>query len=233
MAKYTSPLGTGLSADQTIQRAYDETNNRHRVDAQVTATIGSVDVVIDAASGDNIAIRDSSGDELNVNADGSINVVIQDVEIELNYLEDSITSHQGGVWNTSIKNSDGSDISPANPLSVTFAEEPYVNIYSFNGITSVPSGVETTILTYTVPVGKTASLRLSEMSGTNIGTFNLYLGATLINRKRTFFGELNTNMEFTNKGYSLTAGQTISLKILHNRPFIGDFEANLQIRESV
>lgn len=93
MAEYNYPLGTGLSADQTIVRAYDETNNRHRVDAQVTAVIGAVDVVIDAASGDNIAIRDSEGDELNVNADGSINVIVQD--ITLDYTNDSVTVYQG------------------------------------------------------------------------------------------------------------------------------------------
>lgn len=93
MAEYTHPLGTGLSADQTIVRAYDETNNRHRVDAQVTAVIGAVDVVIDAASGDNIAIRDSDGDELAVNVDGSINVVVQD--ITLDYTNDSVTVYQG------------------------------------------------------------------------------------------------------------------------------------------
>lgn len=93
MAEYTHPLGTGLSADQTIVRAYDETNNRHRVDAQVTAVIGAVDVVIDAASGDNIAIQDSEGDELNVNSDGSINVIVQD--ITLDYTNDSVTVYQG------------------------------------------------------------------------------------------------------------------------------------------
>lgn len=103
MAEYTHPLGTGLSADQTIVRAYDETNNRHRVDAQVTAVIGAVDVVIDAASGDNIAIRDSDGDELAVNVDGSINVIVQD--ITLDYTNDSVTVYQGtNPWITQTTN---------------------------------------------------------------------------------------------------------------------------------
>ena len=95
MANYNYPLGTGLSADQTIVRAYDETNNRHRVDAQVTAVIGAVDVVIDAASGDNIAIRDSDGNELGINANGSINVIVQD--IVLDYTNDSVTVYQGTI----------------------------------------------------------------------------------------------------------------------------------------
>lgn len=232
MAKYTSPLGTGLDADQTIVRAYDEVNNCHRVDAKVTATIGSVDVVIDSASGDNIAIKDSQGNELDVNLDGSINVVVKDITLDKN--NDSVTVHQGTTpWVSAIKQSNGTDITSANPLPVTTLEEPYTNIYTFNAISTVASGIETTILTYTVPVGKTASIRLSEMTGTNIATFNLYLGLTLINRKRTFFGNLNTAMEFANRGYTLTAGQIVSLKVIHNRPFAGNFEANLQIRESL
>lgn len=101
--EYLYPLGTGLSADQTIVRAYDETNNRHRVDAQVTAVIGAVDVAIDAASGDNIAIQDSDGDELNVNTDGSINVIVQD--ITLDYTNDSVTVYQGtNPWVTTTTN---------------------------------------------------------------------------------------------------------------------------------
>lgn len=231
MAGTKAPLGTGLSADQTIVRAYDEANNRHRVDAQVTATIGTVDVAIDATT-DNIAIRDSDGNELNVNPDGSINVIIQD--LTLDSATDSVTVTQGtNPWNTQINHSDGDPITPANPLPVTFFEEEYNSIYNFNGISSVPMNVETTIVTYTVPFGKTASIRLSEMSGTNIGTFNLYLGATLINRKRTFFGRLNESMEFSNKGYALSSGDVITLKVIHSRPFNGDFEANLQIKESV
>lgn len=232
MAKYTSPLGTGLDADQTIVRSYDETNNRHRVDAQISATIGSVDVVIDSASGDNIAIKDYQGNELDVNPNGSINVIVQDITLDKN--NDSVTAHQGTTpWISATKQSNGTDITPTNPLPVTAFEEAYTNIYSFNAISAVASGIETTILTYTVPIGKTASIRLSEISGTNIATFNLYVGVTLINRKRTFFGNLNTSMQFLNKGYTLTAGQVVSLRVIHNRPFAGNFEANLQIRESI
>lgn len=72
-SNYLSPLNTKLDAAQVIRRAYDETNNRIRVDAQVSATIGTVDVIIDAATGDNIKISDGTN-TLVVNPDGSINV---------------------------------------------------------------------------------------------------------------------------------------------------------------
>lgn len=62
---------TKLDMEQVIKRSFDEPNDRLRVDAEVTATIGSVDVIIDAASGDNIKISDGVHD-LKINPDGSI-----------------------------------------------------------------------------------------------------------------------------------------------------------------
>lgn len=67
---------TTLDANQVLQQSFDQTNDRLRVDASVTATIG--DVTINATESD-IAIADRvSGYLLKVNADGSIdtNVII-------------------------------------------------------------------------------------------------------------------------------------------------------------
>lgn len=52
---------TNLDANQIFQRSFEEANDRIRVDAEVTATIGMVDVIIRASEGDNIAISDSTG----------------------------------------------------------------------------------------------------------------------------------------------------------------------------
>ena len=61
-----------LDVPQIIQRAFEESTDRIRVDAEVT--IGSV--ILDASTS-SIAIGDqSSGHLMNVNADGSINVDI-------------------------------------------------------------------------------------------------------------------------------------------------------------
>lgn len=76
---FLNPLSTKLDAAQVVRRSYDEAENRIRVDAEVTATIGAVDVVIDASTGDNIAIADPTGTNyLEPNPDGSINVVVTD-----------------------------------------------------------------------------------------------------------------------------------------------------------
>ena len=61
-----------LDQQQIIQRAFEESTDRLRVDAEVSAVIG--DVQIDASTS-SVAIGDrNTGNLLTVNADGSINV---------------------------------------------------------------------------------------------------------------------------------------------------------------
>jgi hypothetical protein len=93
MADY---LNTKLDADQVLRRAYDETSNRLRVDAEVTAQIGDINVHIDAASGDNIAIADATGtNKLVVNPDGSINTNTTITNISLSQATDSVAIGDG------------------------------------------------------------------------------------------------------------------------------------------
>ena len=101
---------TNLDADQVLRQSFDETNDRLRVDASVTAVVagvtldaatsdiaigdrltgnlvkvnadGSIDanVVVSASGGDNIAISDGTH-TLDINSDGSINVKATDLDI--------------------------------------------------------------------------------------------------------------------------------------------------------
>lgn len=65
-----NPSPSNLDQQQIIQRVMDGANDRLRVDATVTATIGDVTI---SAEDSNIAIKDPvSGNILKVNADGSI-----------------------------------------------------------------------------------------------------------------------------------------------------------------
>lgn len=64
---------TALDADQVLKQSFDEDEDRLRVDAQVTAVIGIVDVDINDVS-DSIKIGNGSGTYMDVNPDGSINV---------------------------------------------------------------------------------------------------------------------------------------------------------------
>ena len=224
MGNYLSPLNTKLDADQVIRRSYDEPNNRLRVDAQVSATIGSVDVIIDAASGDNIAISDGTNNLL-INPDGSITVDVGNITI----------SHT----DDSIKIGDGTDFLAVNPdgsinVNVNNVTAQGSNKIVYNEVTSVAAATLTTILTYTVPSVTTASLQQVMVSGTNIATFEVYINAVKISKKRTYFQNLNEEFIYavtSNNGYSVTTGDVIQIKVEHNRPNLGDFEATVQLIE--
>lgn len=91
---------TKLSSEQVLQQSFDESNDRLRVDASVSATIG--DIQIDAEESD-IAIKDRVTDNLlKINADGSI-----DVNVNINAADgDNVAISDGG--NTLNINADGS-----------------------------------------------------------------------------------------------------------------------------
>jgi len=117
-------IDTKLDAAQVIKQAYDEPNKRIRVDAAVSASISDVkiedqdgdilevnpdgslnvnvinpiDIEIDAADGDNIAISDGTN-ILEVNADGSINVNTVDSTEVIN-VYDEVASVANGVPTT-------------------------------------------------------------------------------------------------------------------------------------
>jgi hypothetical protein len=93
---------TNLDQNQILQRSFDESQDRLRVDAEVTAVIGTVECVIDASSGDNISISDGN-DTLGVNPDGSINVnVVTSTAGEYKVIYGEKTAVASGVTETLI-----------------------------------------------------------------------------------------------------------------------------------
>lgn len=151
----------------------------------------NANVQVDAQDGDNIAIHDSAGNELNINPDGSINVNIT-------------TSNPGEVKSF------------------------------YNEALAVASGILTTVDTYTAPVGKLTYLQFVEYSGSNIAEYTVLINATIIAKKRTYFGsELNGEIEFvkTGTGLPLAVGDVVTIKVIHNRPVQGDFNGRIQVIE--
>lgn len=113
MSILTDPNDSLLNADIALRRSFDSSRDRLKVDAEVQATIGDVNVIIDAASGDNIAIKDSDGHELDIQADGTINV-----NVEVNALDgDSIAVKNSSTGNELAIAADGS-------IKITEVEAP-------------------------------------------------------------------------------------------------------------
>ncbi len=70
-----APNPSRLDAGQGLQGAFDEATGRLRTDSVATIQNADIDVALDAAE-DSVSIGDSDGHELDINSDGSINVVL-------------------------------------------------------------------------------------------------------------------------------------------------------------
>ena len=205
-----------LDFQQIIQRVYDQDENRLRVNNGANITLGGeLEVAIDAASGDNIAISDGT-DTLQINPDGSINV------------SGSFTlspTSQMKIW-------DGTDqlaVNPDGSINVSVVGSTGSYKYSFNEITSVGTSSLTTVVTYTA----TANGKLKKVSGsgTNIGTYSVLVNGVLKDKRRSMFGtDLNVDFNF-DQGFPILSGDVVTLKVIHERPYIGDFNGSIQVLE--
>ena len=92
-------------------------------------------------------------------------------------------------------------------------------------ITSVANGSLTTVLTY---ISATKRLiKQVQVSGSNIATYTLLVNGDIVMKSRTYFGgELNSVMN-CDSGIKLAPTDIVTIKVIHERPFVGDFNATL------
>ena len=136
---------------------------------------------------------------------------------------------------------DGVDALIINPdgslnVNVVSSEASSGNYKSiFAEISSVASSIQTNIQTYVVPLGKIAFLQKIDCAGTNIAKYEVLVNGIVQSRMYTYFGSaLNDTFEFADfseSGYPLTAGDSVTIRVEHFRPFIGDFNARIQVTE--
>jgi hypothetical protein len=131
---------------------------------------------------------------------------------------------EGG--NTMDVNTDGSI--NVNIVNSVPASTPGLVILS-NEITSVASGIETTIITVTAPSDGYRVQKI-EVSGNNIALYRVYVnGGTPILYKRTWWSNFNEtfNFETFTSGLLLTSGQVLTVTCYQTSPFLGTFEATV------
>lgn len=211
--------GSGLPIDEIV----DSTGVRRlAVDANITASVGSVDVDLDYTD-DSVAIGDpNTNTTLKINPNGSI-----DANVEVDAADgDNIAISDG--TDTLAVNPDGSinvNITSSNPGTLKTV---------YNEVTSVATSVLTTVQTYTAPVGFTTYLQKIEVSGTNIAQYTIEINAVVQDKKRTYFGDtLNEKFVFTETGTGLkiNVGDVVTVKVIHLRPMVGDFNSRIQVIE--
>jgi hypothetical protein len=179
-------------------------------------------------------VHDPVTQTLRTNATATVSGGI--VEVLISHLDDSIRIGDGTnlATVTSIGGKKGLDTNIIGTVStVTTPAGTFRN--SYNESNSIASGITTTIVSYTVPSGKTAYLTKIDCSGTNMSEYEIFVNGSLINKKRTYIGsDLNTSFEWSSTdsfGYSLNTGDIVLVKGSHNRPFIGDFNASIMLLE--
>ena len=129
-------------------------------------------------------------------------------------------------------NNDGSI--NVNIVSVPVVGNTVRNIY--NEANSVVGGVTTIVVQYTVPGSLTNSiLQRISVSGENIAKFTVFVNGTQIDTRRTFYGSsLSEYFEFitgSTDGFVLNPADILVVKVLHTRPYVGDFEGRIQVLE--
>lgn len=101
------------------------------------------------------------------------------------------------------------------------------NIYG--EVLSVPSNSLTNIVTFTAT--QTSRLKQVDVSGENIAVYEVLVNGTSVSKKRTALGsQLDCNF-FFDKGITFTSGQQIVVRVIHNRPTTGNFNANIIVLE--
>lgn len=103
-----------------------------------------------------------------------------------------------------------------------------LNLY--NEISSVGSGIETLIQSYSVPSAMTLELLRVEVNGDNVAQYNIYVDGMKIASTYTYFCQFNYvfNFEYlAGSGLPINAGQLLEIKVLQNRPDLGDYSARI------
>lgn len=192
----------------------------------VEITIGDLDVQLDGVYN---FVDNPDPDNVGVIAHNR-NAIPTDLD-QVNRIT-SVTSGNVHALDTSIHNSNGTAIDTINPLPVVTVPGPGASSKSFyNEVTSVATSVITTVITYTVPGATTAALQTIDVSGTNIAQFQVEVNTVVIDKKRTYFsGPFNEVFDFKGS-IPLVAGDVVRVRVLHTRPFVGDFNARLTVSE--
>jgi hypothetical protein len=204
ISAYTVALGANIFADEQKRPAIDNIEIvRATYEEEPTVAVRSI--MVDPCG--NLVSADNP---LPVAFDGDIQ--IGDVSIV-----------EGG--NTMDVNSDGSI--NVNVVNSIVSSAPGLTILT-NEITSVPAGFETTIITVTAP-SDGYRIQKIEVSGDTIALFKVYVNASPILYKRTWWGEFNETFNFENfsSGLLLTSGQVLTVTCYQTSPFLGTFEATV------
>lgn len=139
------------------------------------------------------------------------------------YIGNSDIVVNDGSYDLSI--SDGVDLIKGIYPTTVNVNQAGTTTYEYGSVSSVSSGVLTTIASKLTLVS-TKVMRIV-FSGTNIAEYTVLVGSNVVAKQRTMFGsDLSGSIDLS-PGLLVASGQTIYVKVLHQRSSSGDFEATI------
>lgn len=152
-----APPPSKLDQRQILQGVYDEENGRLRTSAEATIVNADIDVALDSTE-DNVAIRSSTGIELDIETDGSINTRIKDEAgqafTDTNYLPIGQSNHDILNLNANVQ-VNNTDVSSTNLLP---SYQP--SVVSTLNSSSTPLGISGTFIGTSEEVKDYASISI-------------------------------------------------------------------------
>ncbi|NCA14141.1 MAG: hypothetical protein EBS89_08420 [Proteobacteria bacterium] len=104
---------------------------------------------------------------------------------------------------------------------------PGAEANTYDDVTLVPTSSETTVVTYTVPVGKVFFFVGLNASGNANAIFKLYVDGSVVLAARTSVANLTATISYSHSPIKVAAGDTISIKVTHQAPVGCDFEGTI------
>jgi hypothetical protein len=140
-----------------------------------------------------------------------------------------------GDIHSSVRVSDGTDdlaINSDGSINVNIVSSPDDPglILMHNEITSVASGSEVNIMSFTAPPSSNYRVFKIDVSGSNIAQFRVRLNGAIVSTLRTYFSSsLNDSFVYEpfENGLKLAPGDVVRVTVIHGRPNPGDFEVTM------
>lgn len=104
---------------------------------------------------------------------------------------------------------------------------PGTSVSAFNLTTLVPANLETTVVNYTVPAGKTFNFIGFAASGNANAFFKLYVSGDIVLAARSSVANLTIQMNYAFSPFQVSEGETILLKAIHCVNSSCDFEGTI------
>jgi hypothetical protein len=110
------------------------------------------------------------------------------------------------------------------------------SVYTYNEVTNVNPGIETTIVTYTAPSGVNTYLQFATVSSTNVSIFLIYVNSSLVGKKYGSYTQYNVDFEYftgntTAPGITLNTGDVVKVTAIQNQTTTANFDAVIQSLE--